>query len=205
MTDPTRHESDSPSGGNAPPAPTPPEPTLPSWARKQRVEDPLTDERLAAFIGPRWRKYAKKFGQFREDPSFTPTWNWSAALFQAVWFIYRKMYLAALAFMIIPGFAFRLLTQSDTNLTVAELQKPENEWLALVQLGVGLSSIIAAGGVANWLLFRRARAAATLAASQIVENEAELSWLARVGGVNNLGVALAAAVFAMSMYAALRA
>jgi hypothetical protein len=190
---------------NGAPSQPPPEPALPSWARKQQTADPLTDARLAAFIGPRTATYTRKFAPFRIDPSFTPTWNWAAALFQAAWFIYRKMYLAALAFMIVPGFVFRLLTNSDTQMTMAELQKPENEWLALVQFGVGLSSIIAAGGVANWLLFRRARAAAHIAAAQSAPAEEEHSWLVRVGGVNNLGVALAGALFLMSMYAAMKA
>jgi hypothetical protein len=186
-------------------APPPTEPALPAWARKQQMADPLTDERLAAFIGPRSAKYARKLAAFRIDPAFTPTWNWSAALFQAGWFIYRKMYLAALAFMIVPGFVFRLLTNSDAQMTLAELQKPENEWLALVQFGVGLSSIIAAGGVANWLLFRRARAAAYIAAAQGAPVEEERHWLVRVGGVNNFGVILAGLVFLMSMYAAMKA
>lgn len=193
-----------PDSGDASPTP-PAEPELPRWARQQQLNDPLTDERLAAFIGPRWPTYARKFQQFRLDPAFTPTWNWSAALFQAAWFIYRKMYLAALAFMLVPGIVFRLLTNSDTQLTMAELQKPENEWLALVQFGVGLSSIIAAGGVANWLLFRRARAAAYIAAAQGAPVEEEHSWLVRVGGVNNLGVLLAGAMFLMLTYATMRA
>ncbi len=185
--------------------PNPPEPSLPSWARKQQqLDDPLTDERLAAFIGPRWPTYARKFRQFRLDPSFTPTWNWGAALFQSAWFIYRKLYLAAFAFMLVPTLVFRLLTNADTQMTMAELQKPENSWLALTQAGVGLSAIIAAGGVANWLLFRRARVAAQIAAAQGAPIDEERSWLARVGGVNNLGVALAAAVFLMTMYAAVK-
>jgi hypothetical protein len=88
---------------------------------------------------------------------------------------------------------------------MAELQKPENEWLMLVQVGVGLSSIIAAGGVANWLLFRRARTALRVAALQELGEAEALPWLARVGGINRMGVALAAAVFLMSAYAALNA
>jgi Protein of unknown function (DUF2628) len=182
-----------------------PDPNLPAWARRQQGANPMTEARLAAFIGPRWEVYQRKFAPFFEEPAFVPTWNWSAALFQSAWFLYRKLYLAAFAFMLGPGLVFRLLTGSDAQLTMTELQKPENEGLLLMQLAVGVSSIITSGGVANWLLFRRARAAVRLAALQSMPEGETLPWLERVGGINRLGVALAAAVFVMSLYATVRA
>ena len=191
-------------GGNASGGSTP-DPNLPAWARRRTLADPLSEERMAAFIGPRWPTYQKKFAPFHEDPAFVPTWNWSAAVFQSAWFLYRKLYLAAFGFMLIPGFVFRVLTGSDGQLTMAELQKPENEPLMLMQIAVGLSAIIAAGGVGNWLLFRRARAAVRLAAAQELSEVETIPWLIRVGGTNRMGVALAMAVFIMSAYAALRA
>lgn len=201
MTDPTREGTPEGSGHGS----GTPDPNLPAWARKRSLANPLTDERMTAFIGPRWPTYQRKFAPFLEDPAFVPTWNWSAALFQSAWFLYRKLYLAAFGFMLIPGLVFRFLTGSDGQLTMAELQKPENEGLMLMQIAVGISSIIAAGGVANWLLFRRARAAVRLAAIQDMSDADTLPWLARVGGINRMGVALAVAVFFMSVYAALKA
>ena len=202
MSEPT---PDNEAGGPSP-SPQTPDPNLPSWARKRsRAANPLSVERLAAFIGPRWPKYQQKFRAFEEDPSFTPTWNWGAAVFQSAWFLYRKLYLAAFGFMLIPSMVFRFLTESDTPMTLTELQKPENRPLLLVQIGVGLSTIIAAGGVGNWLLYRRAKAAAQLADMQELSPTESLPWLERVGGVNNWGVALAVAVFLMSSYAALMA
>jgi len=182
-----------------------PEPSLPAWARKQMSENPLTDPRLATFIGPRWSVYQRKFAPFFEDPGFVPTWNWSAALFQSAWFLYRKLYLAAFAFMLGPGVVFRLLTGSDVQMTMAEMQKPENQGLLMVNVAVGISSIIAAGGVGNWLLYRRARAAVQLSSMQALPASETLPWLARVGGINHLGVALAMAVFVMSVYATVMA
>ncbi len=201
MSDPTR---DGTPGNNAPGGDTP-DPNLPAWARRRTAANSLTEERMAAFIGPRWVTYQRKFAQFLEDPAFVPTWNWSAALFQSAWFLYRKLYLAAFGFMLVPGLVFRLLTGSDGQLTMTELQKPENEWLMLMQIAVGLSAIITAGGIANWLLFRRARAALRLAAAQELSEAETIPWLTRVGGINRMGVALAVAVFLMSAYAALRA
>jgi hypothetical protein len=205
VSDPLRPDDAPSASGAGGTPPVGPDPNLPAWARKQRVADPLTDERLEAFIGPRWPRYQKKFAQFREDPSFVPTWNWSAALFGSAWFVYRKLYLPALAFMLVPGLIFRLLTESDAQMTMAELQKPENSWLAVVQAGVTLSAMIASGGLGNWLLFRRARTALKVVAVQSLPEAEALPWLARVGGINRLGLSLIVAVSLMLGYASLSA
>ncbi|MEQ1693429.1 MAG: DUF2628 domain-containing protein [Gemmatimonas sp.] len=185
---------------------TTPDPNLPMWARKQQnAANPLSDERMLAFIGPKWPTYQVKFAPFLEDPAFVPTWNWSAAFFQPAWFLYRKLYFAAFGFMLLRGLAFQMLTGSETQLTMTEMQKPENRGVLMMWLAVGVSSMIAAGGVANWLLFRRARAAVRIALAQEMPNTEELPWLARVGGTSRTGVALVVALNIMVFYAALGA
>ena len=202
MTDP----ASTPSTPEAGPGNSSPDPHVPAWVRRQRdADNPLSDERMLAFIGPQWPKYQVKFAPFSEDPSFVPTWNWSAALFQSAWLLYRKLYLAAFSFILLPALAFRFLTGSETQMTFTELQKPENRSLMLVQIGVGVSSFIAAGGIGNWLLFRRARAAVRIALAQELPSSEVLPWLARVGGINWLGVALAVAAFTMSVFFAVQA
>ena len=177
------------------------DPNLPAWARKPKnAGNPLTEARLAAFIGPRWPKYARKFAAFSEDPSFVPTWNWSAALLPFVWFLFRKLYLAAIVVVVAPGFIVRLLTETDTQLTATELHKEETQWLLLVYVGVWISMTITAGGLGNWLLFRRARAAARIAELQELPDAEALTWLQRVGGVNRSGAILAIAIVIMMMY-----
>ncbi len=168
-----------------------PEGELPSWAKPRLPPGGLTDERLDVFIGPRWEKsYRKKFAPFRDDASFVPTWNWSAALATPFWFLYRKLYLAFAIFFLTPGYAFRWLTGSQTVLTVQSMQLPENQSLLLMNLAVFLSTAIAAGGTANWLLYRRARAAAQLVALQRAPEAESTSLLRRIGGVNRNGTLL---------------
>ena len=128
---------------------------------------------------------------FFEDPSFVPTWNWPAALaFPAAWFLFLKLYLPFTVFFLVPGFVFRWLTGSDTPQTVMELSKPENEWLQIMSVAVFVSSSLAAGGTANWFLFRRARAASRFVAMQELPETENLALMQRMGGVNKSATSL---------------
>jgi hypothetical protein len=184
--------------GHAPteptPSPTPPE--LPRWAqRSPRGGNPLTEERLAAYIGAKWeRVYRRKLAPFLEDPTFVPTWNWSAALvalmMPSAWFLYRKLYLPFAIFFLVPGLVLAMLTGSSAPANFAEIQKPENQWLVTMALATQFSAAIAAGGTANWFLFRRARAAAVFVSAQTLPPTDEAALMSRIGGVNRLATAL---------------
>jgi len=204
MTTPTDPRPDQPDA--TAPEPAPAENPLPAWALKPKRTGELTDEALAVFIGPKWeRTYKRKLAAFREDPAFVPTWNWSAAVVPMFWFLYRKLYLAFAAFFILPGVALRLLTGSDVQITATTMQQPENQWLITMQVGVWLSTMLAAGGSANWFLFRRARAAVRLVGlQQLPEPDATLL-LGRIGGTNRWGVAFLMAFALTGLVASLRA
>jgi len=171
------------------------EPELPAWAKRRSNSGQLSEQDLAVFIGRKWEgTYRRKLAPFLEDASFVPTWNWSAALSAAAampfWFLYRKLYLAFVAFFIVPGFVLRWLTGSDTVLTPQNVQAPENRLLVIMTFALLLSSGIAAGGAANWFLFRRARAATRLVALQKLPAPEALALLERIGGVNRGGTLL---------------
>lgn len=180
---------------NTPDAPR--EPELPRWARapQNRGGDPLTEERLAAYFGAKWEgAYRRKLAPFLEDPSFVPTWNWSAALSQlllpSAWFLYRKLYLPFTIFFLVPGFALRLITDAPVPTTMADLLKPENQWFLMMMGAINLSSALAAGGTANWFLFRRARAATLFVTTQALAPGDDVALMRRLGGVNRLATAL---------------
>lgn len=190
-------DEERPAGGEAP---------LPRWAQRAPGASPFTEARLAAFIGPAWeRRYRGKLAPFLEDPRFVPTWNWAAALFMPVWFLYRKLYLPFALFFFVPGIAVRLITGSDVPATMQELQKPENEYFLLMNAAVYLSAVIAAGGTGNWLLYRRAQAAMGLLSAHPVPPEEEGVLLARWGGVNRTATWLFVAMSAMMTLAQLGA
>jgi hypothetical protein len=168
------------------------EPALPPWANKAAKGNDFSEARMQAYFGPRWEKsYKRKLAPFFDDPSFVPTWNWPAAIaFPPAWFLYRKLYVPFTVFFLVPGFVFRWLTGSDTPQTVVELSKPENQWLQIMSIAVFVSSSLAAGGTANWFLFRRARAASRLVSMQSLPESEGLELLRRMGGVNRTATSL---------------
>jgi hypothetical protein len=185
-------------------------PPLPSWATPKAVAGPPApdsplDRQFAAFVGPRWPVYRRKFLPFFADPRFQPTWNWSAALtvpLFASWFLYRKLYLPFVFFMMAPGLGFSLLW--GDQLPLREVPNPFDPAgpplslftpdALLVMAGVLLSVAILAGGTANFLLFRRATAAMRVIGPRALDADGTLALLRRVGGTSwravGIGVSL---------------
>lgn len=184
--------------------PTPPSSQTPPWARPSGgppQPGSALDEQFAAFIGPRWARYRRKFTPFFDEPRFQPTWNWSAALtlpFGAPWFLYRKLYLPFVFFVLVPGLAFTLLWGSEIPFeTVPNPVDPNappfrfpTAEAGLVLTGVMISACILAGGTANYLLFRRASAAIQILAPRAPDAAARIPLLRRVGGVSWTSVAV---------------
>jgi hypothetical protein len=183
---------------------TPPE--LPRWAQGAGGQSSREEALLAAYIGPRWESvYRRKLQPFIEDPQFVPTWNWSAALFGPLWFMYRKLYLQFAVFFFAPLVAINLLGPDMVMpQTLEEMMKPENQSVVNLIAAVRLSLSIAAGGTANWFLFRRARAARRFAENQDVSAGDAPAVMQRLGGVNRLGMGLILAMMAVQVLASLR-
>ena len=167
-------------------------PSLPPWATAKPggapAPDSTLDRQYAAFVGPRWAAYRQKFAPFFEDARFQPTWNWSAALctlFGPLWFLYRKLYVPAIVFWMLPSIALSLLWRGGP-ITMQDVTT--NADLQLIVAGVQLSTVILAGGTANFLLFRRAQAAIRLVQARGANDAQAQGLLARVGGVNQVAV-----------------
>jgi hypothetical protein len=176
---------------NAPaPAPWEPKPAVPA-------PDSPADRLWAAFIGPQWRTYRRKFTPFFEDGRFTPTWNWPAALFAPIWFLYRKLYLPFVFFWLAPSLVFRLMWRGDAATvpsTVTARPGAPLDDAALTLIGAQLAVMFLAGGTANYLLYRRGHAAVRLLAERGAPAEQALPLLGRVGGTNRVAVAVVLAL-----------
>ena len=184
-------------------------PPLPSWASRPSRGGPSpgspNEQQLAAFVGPRWPTYRRKFEPFFEDPHFVPTWNWAAALLSPVWFLYRKLYVPFVFFFVAPSVVFGLLwgngevpTQTLPNPIAGQ---PPFTALApgptVLIGGILLSLGILAGGTANFLLFRRAQAAIRVVVPRSPSPDAALPLLGRIGGVSWRAVGFGLLVFVL--------
>ncbi|MEP6834139.1 MAG: DUF2628 domain-containing protein [Gemmatimonas sp.] len=177
-------DSSGKSGSSAPQDPVPHN-ELPRWATKQAASTPFSDARMAAYIGPKWEStYRAKLSRFFEDPSFVATWNWAAALGSPFWFLYRKLYLAFILFCALPNVALLLLTNGDPPPRTSDPESPEVIRFVVLMGAVALSSAIAAGGTANWFLFRRARVKSLVVSMQQLPEDVAVSRLQRLGGVS---------------------
>lgn len=151
------------------------------------------EQGLATFVGPRWETYRRKFAPFREDASFVPTWNWAAAIGTEFWFLYRKMYLWFAVFFFLPTMVVQWLWRDQ--ITLESVMAPENTQLRLIIVAVQLSSRLAAGGIANWLLFRRASTAVRVVDAQPIPEADRQRFLERLGGTNRTFTFLLIAIF----------
>lgn len=153
----------------------------------------LTNEQLAAFIGPKWEDtYRHKLAAFREDASFVPTWNWSAALLTPIWLMYRKLYLGLGIYVLASLLAGPLIVGPDAAMDPASLV--DNPRLAALLYSIRLSLGIAFGGSGNWFLYRRARAASRLVQARSGASPESMAFLGRIGGVNKRGAAVVVAL-----------
>ena len=171
------------------------QPPLPSWAAPKPSGPPAPgstlDQQYETFIGPRWETYRRKFAPFFDEPRFQPTWNWSAALFSPVWFLYRKLYLPFVFFWLAPGLVLGIIWKGEPPKAADVTANPQLvQDFRLVFLGVQLSAMVLAGGTANYLLFRRARAAIGLAEQRAPDRDTLQLILTRLGNVNRTGVAV---------------
>lgn len=159
------------------------------------------ESRMGEFIGPRWESvYQHKLKRFIADPAFEPTWNWAAALATPFWFLYRKMYLWFAVFFFVPGALLQWLVPADSALTPANIFEPQNRQQLLMNLAIQLSTRLAAGGTANWLLFRRGRTAIRVVDMQPMSISDGNELLRRVGGTNRtLTWAMLAVFFVLTL------
>ena len=130
-----------------------------------------------------------------------PTWNWAAALLfplLPVWFLYRKLYVPFVFFLLAPTVAFGLLWGS-ADVPTQVMPNPIAGGPPLTALapeptlligGILISLSILAGGTANFLLFRRAQAAIRVVVPRSPNADAALPVLGRVGGVSWRAVGL---------------
>jgi len=142
----------------------------------QYVDEPgvVPIDSIKTFVGANGTYYDERW-RFMEWRDRRRNWNWAAALSFGGWLAYRRMHLAAAAFVIWLGLLVALAVSGVLlwPLVVAQV-------IALLALGV----------YGNALYMMRFRRAALEAAQGEGQHQDRLDALARAGGTSRLGVYL---------------
>jgi hypothetical protein len=124
-----------------------------------RLQLPVNEEELSAFIGRNAQKYLLKFRKFSADgfDRFSATWHWPAFLVGFWWLLYRKMYLWALGYfilLIIPyvNIAAWITLAVSGNYLYYRHAKSEIERVKTLQPSGDILKILSGlGGVNKWV------------------------------------------------------
>ncbi len=72
-------------------------------------ESASDEEYFKAVVGPKNQEYyLDHFSRFDDERKLSPTWNWSAFLVTFYWLLYRKMWLNAALYFLLPGLLLAL-------------------------------------------------------------------------------------------------
>ena len=153
-------------------------------------------------VGPSADYYAPRFLSYERAGRGAPGWHWPSFLLPSVWAFYRKLWLAGLAFAMLPvagAFAFAALADHIDSASVP--------WLLGAVLAIWLLPGVIPAMVANSLLYRRVRTivaraeASAASASQVASLLARRSPTSLAAGLllGGATLALAAGVVAPSL------
>lgn len=156
-------------------------------------------------VGPSADYYAPRFLGYERAGRGAPGWHWPSFLMPSVWAFYRKLWLAGVAFAMLPvagAFAFAAIADRIDNATLP--------WLLAAILAIWLLPGVIPAIVANSLLYRRVRdivaraEASTASASQVASLLARGSPTSLAAGLllGGATLMLAASVVAPSLQGA---
>jgi hypothetical protein len=156
-------------------------------------------------VGPSADYYAPRFLGYERAGRGAPGWHWPSFLMPSVWAFYRKLWLAGVAFAMLPvagAFAFAAIADRIDNATLP--------WLLAAILAIWFLPGVIPAIVANSLLYRRVRdivaraEASTGSASQVASLLARGSPTSLAAGLllGGATLMLAASVVAPSLQGA---
>jgi len=165
------------------------------------MEVPIVRPALAMLyrlaVGPNADHYATRFLKYEKTGKPLATWNWPAFFVPPVWAAYRRLWIPALAFALLPlGGVIAFIYLSSA------IDRAPGAWAAFAFLLIWLIPAAIAGACADYLVYRRVRAQ-SLAAERETSNPVEaatraassgaVSWYGAAAGVAGLAVIAGAA------------
>ena len=138
-----------------------------------------TGDFLAAYVGPKNADYyARQFDQFKAQSS-NVSWNWPSFFVATIWFLYRKMWLNALAYWL--GLPIVLTVLSTIITTVAGPGAGSTFYYG----AYFVTAFVLVPMFANRLYYRHAQAKIRKVGERSSTPEQQAAELARIGGTSN--------------------
>jgi hypothetical protein len=140
----------------------------------ERVVRPSLAYLFRMAVGPGADYYAPRFLEYERVGQSFPSWNWAALCVPAVWAIYRRLWLPAMAFAVWPFLALALHGVLEPYVHDSGASAIAGAAF-LVWLGPGL----VAATIANTLVYRRARRLVGTAEARRTRPEKAARWLSQ--------------------------
>jgi len=146
---------------------------------EKRIEFDPGDALLAAFVGPRWPRYAREWQTAQRRRGLLQGFHWPAFLFGSLWLLYRKMYFAGVVLIAGSQLATQLLGRP-------QLEGPGRAlWMVLLLVLAGALGSLAYPGYHAFCRRKLGRIEA-----EVLDPERRLAEASRAGGTSVLAVAL---------------
>ena len=149
-------------------------------------------------VGPAADYYAPRFLEYERVGRSFPSWNWAPLLAPAVWAIYRRLWLAALAFIALP-----LLAVGVFWIALPHLANINAIGLVGAAIVFWLIPSLAGALLGNTLLYRRVRHLVRTAEERTAKTDKAARWLSRRPVIAPVQAAVAAAAMFAALGAAL--
>ncbi len=151
--------------------------------RLPRSADDPEDERIVRpslailfrmAVGPGADYYAPRFLEFERVGRSFPSWNWAALCLPAVWAVYRRLWLPAVAFAVWPLVALGLF-----RVAVPHVGDSGAVAFTVAALLIWLIPRVVGATAANALVYRQARRLVGIAETRTTLSEKAARWLSQ--------------------------
>ncbi len=146
------------------------------------TEDEVTRENFRAILGPNNQEYyLQRFEEYEANGKTTIGWHWPAFFITFYWLLYRKMWLAALLYFILPYVCTSLLGLVSSLLGASGAPMMGIGYLVYI-----LAILLLPPMFANTLYYRHCQSKIRKAEALHSERQRQLGYLSAKGGTSNV-------------------
>ena len=162
------------------------------WSADEPEDERVVRPSLALLfrmaVGPGADYYAPRFLEYERVGQSFPSWNWAALCVPAVWAIYRRLWLPAIAFAVWPLLALALYEVVEPHVGGSGAVS-----IAVAALLMWLGPGVIAATIANTLVYRQARRLVGIAEARTRRPDKAAQWLSQRTVIAPIPAALAGA------------